>query len=141
MAKTRAVLLLLPLFAQCGEHDASAQPAMVFAAASLTAPFQEMARAFERTPGRRLELHFAGTPQLVIQVKEGAIADVFAAADMANMRKVTAAGQTGSEPRIFAKNELAIATAPGLQRAAPVRLLFRLCLDSLLFGTPVRSRW
>jgi len=54
-------------------------PVRVFAAASLTAPFEAIARAYEQQqPGLVVELNFAGTPQLVLQIREGAAVDVFA---------------------------------------------------------------
>ena len=50
----------------CGDAAATQPRTIVFAAASLTASFQALEDAFEaRHPGSRLELHFAGTPQLV----------------------------------------------------------------------------
>src|SRR5687768_7716804 len=60
--------------------------ALVFAAASLTAPFEQLAREFEAAhPGAQVRLSFGGTPQLVLAVREGAAVDVFASADEPNM--------------------------------------------------------
>lgn len=88
--------------------------AVVFAAASLTGSFQELAGEFERRhPGERVVLHFAGTPELVLQVREGAPADVLAAADETNMRRVVETGRTRSDPVVFATNRLAIVTRKG----------------------------
>ncbi len=85
---------------------------MVFAAASLSGAFEELARAFEAAhPDRRIELHCAGTPQLVVQLREGAPADLFASADEANMQRLTATRATLGEPRIFARNHLCIVVA------------------------------
>jgi molybdate transport system substrate-binding protein len=87
---------------------------MVFAAASLTAAFEALAKEFEaRHAGAELDLHFAGTPQLVLQVREGASADVFASADEPNMRKVVEAGKAAAAPRAFARNRLTIVTQRG----------------------------
>ncbi|HEX6811400.1 MAG TPA: molybdate ABC transporter substrate-binding protein [Planctomycetota bacterium] len=131
-------LLLLSLDA-CGNQAAAEAPVMVFAAASLSAPFQPLARAFEaRTPGCKLELHFAGTSQLVVQVEQGAAVDVFASADDANMQKLVAAGLVGSEPRLFARNALAIATAAGNPKGIRSLLdLARADLRVLLCGPEV----
>ena len=115
MSRTSCALatMALGLLAAC-YRPAAAAPTMVFAAASLTAPFEELAKAFEiRHPGSNLDLHFAGTPQLVLQVREGATADVFASADAANMQKLVEASQTAAAPQVFARNRLAIAVAKG----------------------------
>ena len=103
--------------AACGGPPASSAattPLRVFAAASLTAPFQAIAAAFERQSGApRVELHFAGSPQLVLQLREGAAADVFASADVPNMDKVVASGATVVPPVEFARNQLAIVVRAG----------------------------
>ena len=102
-----AVLLLA-----CGCRNDHARVVRVFAAASLTAPFTELAQAFETSnPGVKVELHCAGTPRLVLQLREGAAADVFASADMVQMQRVADAGQTAGMPTVFAENQLVIITA------------------------------
>ncbi|MFN8424331.1 MAG: substrate-binding domain-containing protein [Anaerolineae bacterium] len=61
---------------------AATRTVTVFAAASLTEPFGEIARGFEAAnPGVRVALSFAGSQQLATQILEGAPADVFAAAN------------------------------------------------------------
>lgn len=118
-AGARAVIGWLLVATACGGTPASSAPVpaasvRVFAAASLTAPFQAIAAAFEQQPpGRRVELHFAGSPQLVLQLREGAAADVFAAADVPNMDKVVASGATVAAPVEFARNQLAIVVRAG----------------------------
>ena len=94
--------------------DRDARPTLrVFASASLTAPFTEIARRFtELHEGLRVELHSAGTPQLVMQLRHGAPANVFASADLEHMRRVVAAGYAAGTPKPFARNRLAIVTAP-----------------------------
>ncbi len=100
--------------AACGGSAAVAPPVMVFAAASLTAPFEALAAEFEKAhPGTEVDLHFAGTPQLVLQLREGAPADVFASADEPNMAKVVADGITSGTPRHFVRNRLAIVVKHG----------------------------
>ncbi len=83
----------------------------VFAAASLTAPFGQLVEEFaSQHPELRVELHCAGTPQLVMQLREGAPADVFASADLEQMERVVAYGQAAGAPRVFARNTLSIVT-------------------------------
>lgn len=86
----------------------------VFAAASLTDAFTELGTAFEAAhPGSTIGFSFDGSSALVQQLVEGAPADVFASADIANMTKVTEAGLEGAEPVTFATNDLAIIVEPG----------------------------
>jgi molybdate transport system substrate-binding protein len=110
---TLAAVLLAALTA-CSKPAEAGLPTTVFAAASLTAPFERIAQEFERShPGTKIELHFAGTPQLVLQVRDGAQVDVFASADVPNMQKLVAAKLTAMEPRTFAKNRLTLVVGKG----------------------------
>ena len=86
----------------------------VFAAASLTSPFQEIADAFEADhPGTDVKLSFGGSSDLVTQIQNGAPADVFASADTANMAELTASHLADGDPQPFATNHLEIAVPPG----------------------------
>lgn len=106
--------------AACGDPGAKRQPVVVFAAASLTAPFEAIEKAFEAAhPAFDVQCNFAGTPQLVLQLREGAVADVFASADQPNMARVVADGKAAGDPRVFARNRLAIVVKSG--NAAGIR--------------------
>ncbi len=110
-------LLALSVLCAC-DAGASRRPLRVFAAASLAAPFTALEQAFEAShPGLDVQCNFAGSPQLVLQIEQGAAADVFAAADVVNMAKVQASGNAVGEPRRFARNRLAIVVAAGNPRA------------------------
>lgn len=87
----------------------------VFAAASLTATFTELAADFEAAnPGTTVQLTFAGSSDLVTQITEGAPADVFASADAKSMTKLTDAALVDADaPVDFATNVLEIAVPPG----------------------------
>jgi molybdate transport system substrate-binding protein len=94
-----AVALLL---ASCGgdENDASAAGELtVFAAASLTEVFEELAP--EAT------FNFAGSDELATQIREGAPADVYAAASPRYPNELAAQGFV-IEPAIFATNRLVV---------------------------------
>ena len=85
--------------AACGGGDASQGRLTVFAAASL-------ADALPRIdPGP--EYQFAGSDTLATQIREGAPADVYAAADERLLRELHEAGLAG-EPRAFAGNRLVL---------------------------------
>jgi molybdate transport system substrate-binding protein len=86
----------------------------VFAAASLTRVFTQIAGAFERAnPGVTVELNFAGSQILRTQIEEGAAADVFASANLFEMESLVASGQV--EPSgwtDFAANRLVVVVSP-----------------------------
>jgi len=86
----------------------------VFAAASLTGSFQEIADAFaEEDPDVEVVFNFGGSSGLATQIVEAAPADVFAAASPATMKTVTDAALTDGDPVDFASNVLEIAVAKG----------------------------
>ena len=81
----------------------------IFAAASLTDAFDELAKEFERrNDGVEVRLSYQGSSTLRIQLEQGASADVFASADEFNMDLAVEAGLIASDPTIFARNRLAI---------------------------------
>ena len=80
----------------------------VFAAASLTESFKEMAANYQQAHSNvKLVFNFAGSQALVQQISNGAPADIFASADQTNMQKASAAGLVVS-PQVFAKNKLVL---------------------------------
>lgn len=84
----------------------------VFAAASLTDAFEEIASAFEAAnPGVAVLYNFAGSQQLAAQINEGAPADVFASANRAQMQAAIDGGRinAGSE-QTFVRNRLVVIT-------------------------------
>jgi molybdate transport system substrate-binding protein len=86
----------------------------VFAAASLTGAFTDLATDFEDAhPGTTISLNFAGSSDLVTQISEGAPADVFASADVKNMTRLSDANLLVGDPVNFATNVLTIAVPPG----------------------------
>jgi molybdate transport system substrate-binding protein len=86
----------------------------VFAAASLTAAFKDEGTAFQaKHANASLVFNFAGSASLVTAINNGAPADVFASADLPNMQKVVAAGNTISQPANFASNKLQIVVGAG----------------------------
>jgi molybdate transport system substrate-binding protein len=117
-AGTTAALFLASPLAACGA-DARAggggnggDTLTVYAAASLTSTFEQLGASFEESHGVEVEFSFAGSSDLVAQIRSGAPADVFASADEPNMDKLTADGLNGSAPELFATNTLEIATPP-----------------------------
>ncbi|MDA8368865.1 MAG: molybdate ABC transporter substrate-binding protein [Nocardiopsaceae bacterium] len=109
-----ALLLPLAACAAVSEDSAGGKVLTVFAAASLTEPFQTLGARFEGDrPGTRVEFNFAGSSALAHQINEGAPADVFASADRRTMDAVADEGHLADEPSVFARNRLEIAVPPG----------------------------
>lgn len=89
-------------------------PLTVFAAASLHAPFTDIAEEFHRRhPEIKVRLSAAGSADLLAQIDAGAPADVVATADEATMHRAMAAGLIIGEPAIFAHNTLSLITPAG----------------------------
>ena len=116
-----AVLAVAALvLAACGGGDddsggssgaASAGELKVFAAASLTAAFTRIGEQYAAANGGdKVTFNFAGSQALATQIQQGAPADVFASADLANMDKVRDLVAT---PQNFASNRLAIVVEQG----------------------------
>lgn len=114
------VVLLCVLLAACGGTAAtttSSNPTAttagpvtlnVFAAASLTESFNQIAQQYQTAhPNVKIRYNFNGSQLLVQQIISGAPADVFASADLANMKKASDAGVVGSS-EVFARNKLVV---------------------------------
>jgi molybdate transport system substrate-binding protein len=109
-----ATLAFCAALTGCGSGGSDDRVLTVYAASSLTSAFGQIGEEFEADhDGVDVQLSFGGSSDLVAQIQEGAPADVFAAADRANMEKLTTEGLEGREPEVFATNTLQIAVAPG----------------------------
>jgi molybdate transport system substrate-binding protein len=105
------------LLGRADPAPAAGETLRVLAAASLSGAFRDLAAEFgRRHPGTEVLLGFAGSHTLAHQILEGAPADVFASADEATMADLRAAGAVSGEPRVFARNRLAIAVEAGNPR-------------------------
>ncbi len=101
---------LLLMVSGC-EKDAG-QTVMVFAASSMTSAFEEIEAECERVrPDIDIQMVFAGSQTLAMQINEGAPADLFVSANLSQMQRV--AGFT--EPVVFAENELVAVAGPGTE--------------------------
>ena len=131
--RVAAVLAAVALLGGCSgdtEGDRS-ERLTVFAAASLTEAFTDIAEAFEdEHPGVEVTLSFAGSPDLAAQIEAGAGADVFASADAANMARIVEEGLSAGSPQVFATNSLAIVVEAGNPKG--ITSLADLARDDLL---------
>ncbi|RZI95312.1 MAG: molybdate ABC transporter substrate-binding protein [Microbacterium sp.] len=128
--RSAACLVVVLLLVACAPADRPAQAGRVstgetetgtlrgeltvYAAASLHAAFDELARRFAaRHPEVRVRPPtYDGSSSLATQIIEGAPADVFAAADESTMRRVADAGLAGPAT-LFGANTLTLVVPPG----------------------------
>ena len=123
LALTSLVLVSL-LLAACGGSSKGSSTSTggsslsgtinVFAAASLTASFEQIGKDFmAENPGVTVRFNFAGSSTLATQIQQGAPVDVFASADTENMNKVSS---DMNASKTFATNSLIVilpASNPG----------------------------
>jgi molybdate transport system substrate-binding protein len=113
-----AILLLTPNARVIKQPaPASRKTIRLFAAASLSESFEQIGKLFEgENPGVRLSFNFAGSQELVLQIEQGAAADVLASADTRSMEEIQRRGLLISTPAVFARNSLTVivpASNPG----------------------------
>ncbi len=102
-----AVLVVLSA-SGCTGSSPEEKTVTVFAAASLTEAFTELKEVYEAEhPDERVELNFAGSNTLKIQIEQGAKADLYVSANMKYMDELIEKGYI-SESREFARNRLVI---------------------------------
>ncbi len=111
-----ALVALLWVAPTTGCDSARDQPGRValtvLAASSLTEAFQDLERDFEAAhPNVDVQLTFAGSQVLRLQIQQGAKVDVFASANESHMQALVATGHLAA-PRVFAQNELVLIVPP-----------------------------
>jgi molybdate transport system substrate-binding protein len=107
-----------PVQAQATQAPAAAQPTVadasrtliVFAAASLTEAFDDLAQQFEAAnPGVKVVANYAGSQQLSAQLTQGAPADVFASANAKEMQTaIKGSAVVSGTQKTFARNRLTV---------------------------------
>lgn len=103
------VATILGLSQGCGDNGEEANVLTVFAAASLTDAFQDIADQFQsKHPGVEVKLNFAGSQRLRTQLELGARADVFASADERQMHLARQAGLLANDARYFASTPMSV---------------------------------
>lgn len=119
------------LLVACGSGGDD-QRITVFAAASLTDAFADVAEAFEEgEPGVSVQLNLAGSSSLREQILQGAPADVVATANPSVMDELVDAGAV-VKPEVFATNSLQIVVPAG--NPGGVAALEDFADDDLLVG-------
>jgi molybdate transport system substrate-binding protein len=140
----RSIFVLLCIFI-CGGSAVFAQEGalIVFAAASLTDAFEEIAAEFEAAnPDVEVLFNFGSSSDLAAQLSEGAPADVFASANNRQMNVAVEAERIAGDPVVFVQNRL-ILIVP-FDNPAEVEGLASLASESVqlvvaALGVPVRD--
>jgi molybdate transport system substrate-binding protein len=104
IAGALALLVIAPL----PGATADGPKIVVFAAASLREAFEAIAPAFTQKTGTAVTFNFGGSDTLAAQIAQGAPADVFASANLTQMKKVSDAGLAADPPSTFARNRLVV---------------------------------
>lgn len=134
-----SLVLLLVTVSACKRSEPSLPNAerklVVFAAASLAEPFRELGGVFERAhPGVEVVFNFAGTQELAIQLKYGAVVDVFASADRFRMDELVQTGRVNG-PVVIAQNEPVLVVARD-QRARIREFAELPSVERIVIGAP-----
>ncbi len=125
-----AVALLLlaaaPLVAGCDGAPADREdpPLLVLAASDLQMAFEEIVPRFRDLTGQRVEVVLGSTGNLAAQIRHGAPADLFFAADETFLDDLIEAGRIdpGSR-RLYAIGRLALVAPPGREPPAEIAAL------------------
>jgi molybdate transport system substrate-binding protein len=143
-----AILLVACGGGAAGVGDGSGEEEeVVFAASSLTGAFESLGTMYsDDNPGTSFRFNFLSSSDLATQLEQGAEADVYASADVANMAKVVDAGVVDGAPKIFVRNELQILVAPhnplgieSLEDLADPDLVVALCVVECPAGRYARE--
>lgn len=106
--RRRALLALGCLALGCGRRDSAERELLVFAAASLTDAFTEIARAFEgEHAGVTVKLSFGGSQALRMQIENGAEPQVYASANHDHVQALQDQGRV-RPPVSFTRNRLVV---------------------------------
>lgn len=113
------------------------EPLRVFAAASLTDAFRELATVFEQQhPGESVELNLAGSQVLRTQIEQGAPADVFASADLVHAEALEQSGLLGP-CAVLARNRVVVAVPTDGARVTRLLDLARPGIKVVVAGSAV----
>lgn len=103
-------LSLFPVACQSPITMTQPRALTIYAASSLTDAFTEIGTLFEAShPGVTVTFNFGGSQNLRTQVEQGAVADIFASANLKEMDTlVTASLVKADAPKVFLKNQLVL---------------------------------
>jgi molybdate transport system substrate-binding protein len=114
-------------------HAHSAELVHLYAAGSRREALDDTAKAFEHSSGVKVETKYGPSGLLKDAIAGGALADVFASANMEHPRALAQAGKSGPVV-LFARNKLCALVRPGLA-VDPTNLLDRMLDPGIKLGT------
>ena len=121
--RTSALLLLAVAVSLAWPALSTAQkPPTIAAAANLNFALKEIADAFARAHGKRVELVFGASGTLTRQIRDGAPFEVFLAADEEFPNQLTAAGLTRDPGAVYAVGRLVLFAPKGSPLMVDARL-------------------
>ena len=114
-ASIRFIFILLLVLMGCSSMPKASQKLTVFAAASLNDAFREIGKTFEQAHSDTIvQFNFSGSQELSTQLQAGALADVFASANVEEMQHVIDAGLVAPDaPQVFVHNRLVVILPAG----------------------------
>jgi len=130
----RVLALSIALLAACAGSALAAGKVVVFAAASLTNAFQDIATAYEKKTGVRIVNSFASSSTLARQIENGAPAEIFASADTQWMDYADTRGLIDSASRKSPIGNALVLIAPASSPLGPRAIDARLDWMKLLGG-------
>ncbi len=131
-----AVLALVLGLAGCDRNTPdAARPLLVLAASDLAPAFEELVPAFEARTGQPVDVVLGSTGNLASQIRHGAPADLFFAADEAFLDDLVERGRIDPETRrLYAVGRIVLVAPPG--RPPPERLQELTGLPSVAIANP-----
>lgn len=127
----RVAAMLWLLWAVMPIHAQQHRQLVIFAAASLTDAFEDIATAFETAhPTVEILFNFGGSSTLAAQLNQGAPADIFASANPQQMTKAIDGGRIAGDPQTFAQNRLVLIVP--VDNPANIRSIDDLALSGIL---------
>ena len=106
--KTVAVVLTILLVTSCSYGSNQSKELLVFAAASLTWPLEEVKARFEKETGIKLIISYGASQSLAQQIASGAPADVFLSAGEFPVTFLKERGIISESPTLFLRNSLVV---------------------------------
>lgn len=128
-----AALLLANAAPALAQDAAAGGPLRVYAAGSLTGPFNALLQAFGTPPGEGSQATYGPSGVLRERLERGEAADLFASADMGQPRRLAAAGR-GTPMVMFVRNRMCTLGRAGLG-LTPANLLDRLLDPAVKLAT------
>src|SRR5262245_9855612 len=113
MARRHRWLLLVVLVCSFAATSWAQRPPTIAAAANLNFALTEVAKAFERDRGDRVELVFGASGTLTRQIQDGAPFEVFLAADEEFPNQLSSAGLTRDGGVVYATGRLVVFAPTG----------------------------